>query len=86
LLRRTARDDDGVWPENVPAVLAFLQGCTQWRVVPVGMGGMLVTGLDYGALRVGLDAAEVRVTPELWGDIRIIESGAMAAMNGKMAT
>jgi Phage related hypothetical protein (DUF1799) len=84
LLRHTADDDDGVWPDNVPAVLAFLQGVTQWRVTALAMGGLLVTGLDYGALRAGLDAAEVEVTPALWGDIRMIEGGAMAAMNGKM--
>jgi hypothetical protein len=73
--------EDGLWPENVAAVEAFLAGATQWRRVALADGGMWTVGLDYGGVRVALDALCIPVTAELWGDLQLIESGALAALN-----
>lgn len=70
----------GVWAENVPAVTAFLAVATQWRVA-AGATGLLVTGLDYGGARAGIEALGIAITPRLWGDLQVIEAGALAEMN-----
>lgn len=74
-----------MWAENVAAVLAFLACSTQWRAVGLTNGTasrLRVLGLDYAGARAGLDLAGIAVTPALWGDLRHIESGALAEMNG----
>lgn len=40
-------------------------------------------GLDYAAAEAGLRLAGIAATPELWSDIRLIEAGAKAALNGE---
>jgi len=81
----TGGDDDGVWPENLETVRAFLAVTTQFRVVSVGGGfapSRLVTmGLDYAGVRAGLDAEGFAITPELWRDLREMEGAAVAALN-----
>ena len=87
-LRGTAAidiDGDGVWSENLDTVMAFLAVASQWRVVSIG-GGMapsqpVFLGLDYVAVRTGLDAEGVTVTPELWRGLRVMEEAAAAALN-----
>lgn len=74
----------GVWPENVAAVKAFLAVATQWRFRPLGEGRSLATGLDYTAARAGLEMDGIKVTPDLWSKIRVIEAGAVVAMNEAM--
>jgi hypothetical protein len=76
-------EEEGVWPENVAAVEAFLAGATQWRRVGLPDGSVQTTGLDYGGVRAALDALGIAVTAGLWGDLQLIESGALAALNGK---
>jgi hypothetical protein len=71
--------DEGIWPENVPAVVAFLAVQTQWRVA-AGAARLHYIGLDYAGVAAGLTAANINVTPELWADIRLIEMGARAAL------
>lgn len=75
-------DEEGVWEENVAAVEAFLSVSTQWRVA-VGQTGMIALGLDYAAVRAGLDLAGIDVSPDLWSSIQAIECGAVGALNGK---
>ncbi|WP_257195879.1 MULTISPECIES: DUF1799 domain-containing protein [unclassified Bradyrhizobium] len=83
-----------IWPDNVPAVEAFLAVATQWRVVACSPGGALGPGggaigpsvpiylaLDYAAVRAGLDAEGIAVTPELWRGLRVMEQAAAAALN-----
>lgn len=85
---------DGIWPEHVSIVTAFLAVCSQWRVSPVSQGGMmtpasgmiaptapLFIGLDYASVRVGLDAELIDVTPTLWRGLRVMEAEACAALN-----
>lgn len=65
------------------AVYAFLSIDSQFRMTGLGMGGLLVSGLDYAGARAGLALAGLDVTPALWGDIQMIEAGAVAALNTK---
>jgi hypothetical protein len=74
-------DGEGVWPENLPAVAAFLAVATQWRVVGLADGSLRTTGLDYAGARAALDALNVEVTPGLWSDVQVIEDGALAGLN-----
>lgn len=39
--------------------------------------------LDYGAARDGLALAGIEVSPEVWEQVRVIECGAVEAMNGR---
>jgi hypothetical protein len=77
-------DDNGLWQANVPALEAFLSVANQWRVVPRQDGTWLHLGLDYTAARMGFWMAGLKVPPEVWADVQVIESGAVAALNRKM--
>lgn len=92
----TAADDefDRIWPENIPVVEAFLAVATQWRVLACSVGGAIgpaggalaptvpvYISLDYAAVRAGLDAENIAVTPQLWRGLRVMESAAAAALN-----
>ena len=65
---------------HLHAARAFLAVDTQWRVASGGYG-MAVIGLDYTAVRIGLRAAGIRIDPDIWRDLRLIEAGAIEAMN-----
>jgi hypothetical protein len=74
-----------VWPENVWTVLAFLVAATQWRtatVLEAQRWRVAWIGLDYAGTRAGIEAAGIRITPELWGGLMIMEAEARAALNG----
>lgn len=71
-----------IWPELALAVEAFLAVSTQWRVV-AGMAGLIVTGFDYVGVRFGLRAAGIRITPELWADLQVMEIAARDALMGE---
>lgn len=88
---------EGIWPENVAVVRAFLAVCSQWRVTPVSGGGMmtpagsviaptvpLYIGFDYAAVRAGLDAEMIEVTPSLWQGLRVMEGEVCKALNGDL--
>ena len=78
------RDESaGVWPENIPALEAYCAISTQWRVIALADGREKAIGLDYPAVKVGLEMAGIEVTPALWSDLQMIEIGARAAMNGE---
>ncbi|MGW1423663.1 DUF1799 domain-containing protein [Bradyrhizobium manausense] len=85
---------EGLWREHVPVVDAFMAVCRQWRTVSAGGGGVispmggavapsrpLFIGLDYAAVRAGLEAEAIEVTPELWRGLRVMEDAACAALN-----
>jgi hypothetical protein len=75
-----------VWPENVPAVDAFLTVATQWMTALVpGEGGLVLryVGLNYTGAKVALDAMEIAITPPLWNGLAIMEGAALAALNGR---
>lgn len=74
-------DDDGLWPENAPALEAFLAVTTQWRVVATAKGPLFFAGIDYQGARAGFDLAGIAMTPEVWADVQMIEAGAWGALN-----
>lgn len=45
--------------------------------------GFAVTGFDYTAVRIGLRAAGIRVSPELWADLQVLEIAARDALMGE---
>lgn len=45
--------------------------------------GFVVTGFDYTAVRIGLRAAGIRVSPELWADLQVLEIAARDALMGE---
>lgn len=69
-----------LWACHLPAVAAFAASATQWRIAPVGHGFRFV-GLDYAAVRAGLDLAQIDLTPGEWADFRVVEEAAKAALN-----
>ncbi len=73
-----------MWPENVGAVTAFLSVASQWRMLGSAAGGFIAIGLDYQGVRAGFALARVRMTPELWTGVQLVEAGAVAALNGKL--
>lgn len=78
------RDEaEGIWPENLEAVLAYVEVCTQWRIIARADGSERAIGLDYAGVETGLKMAQVKVTASLWSDLQMIEIGARAAMNGE---
>lgn len=79
-LLRSPDDQDGVWPDNIEAVRAYLAICTQWCWKPMGMAGARAVGLDHGSAQAGFALAGIEITPELWERVRMIERGALDAM------
>lgn len=67
-----------LWPDTEPAVMAFIQMGTQWRV---GMGGPI--GLDYGPLPFVLRMNAVPRTewPVVFEDVRVLENTALKVMS-----
>ncbi len=72
---------DGIWEEHLPALIAFLQVSGQWRCTPLGQTRTRWLGLDYAAVRDGLDLAGISVTPVVWEELRLIEAGAVSELN-----
>ncbi|WP_272941960.1 DUF1799 domain-containing protein [Oceanicola sp. S124] len=69
-----------IWSAHLPALQTFLAICTQWRVA-IGMSGMVTVGLDYASAEAGLRLSGDVPPPSVWSDLRLIESGALEALN-----
>lgn len=67
--------------ELEPSVKGFTAAATQWRWVSFGFAKPLRVGLDYAGLRAALALEGIAETPELFGDIRIMEAAALAALS-----
>jgi hypothetical protein len=59
----------GVLPENWDAVTLFLALQTQWNINPSGTR----SGLNYTSLRIVSNLRGVKLTPELFADIQLME-------------
>ncbi|MDT9702068.1 DUF1799 domain-containing protein, partial [Streptomyces sp. P17] len=59
---------------------AFLTVATQWRMV-AGPTGARAIGLDYAGAKAGLQMSDTPCPPALWSQLRLIERGALAALN-----
>ena len=62
-----------VRPENWPAVELFLVAATQWRLAANGAP----YGLDYAGIELAARWAKLKITPELFADLRIMEQAAI---------
>lgn len=62
-----------------PAVQAFLACATQWNRLLAG-DRLLATGLNYAGMREALRFLRIRVTPELFRDLQLMEGAALEAM------
>jgi hypothetical protein len=65
------------------AVALFFQLETQWRFASVGLGGVIRTGLDYGAIAAVAAPSDIVVTRALLDDIRTLERAALTAWSRK---
>ena len=68
-----------VYHSNWVAFELFRSCATQWKISP--MGGK--TGLDYTAVKAVADWLKIKTTPALFGRIRLLEVGAIAAANDR---
>lgn len=55
---------------------------TQWRATACADGRMFFHGLDYAAVRAGLDLAAATVDAAQWSGLQVMERAASAALNG----
>ena len=62
-----------VRPENWAAVELFLCAATQWRLAANGAP----YGLDYPGVETAAKFAGLKITPDLFGDLRIMEQAAI---------
>jgi hypothetical protein len=69
-------DDFRVYPENTTAARLFYACGTQWQRNPMtgDLWGLNYAGVESAARLAGIDA-----TPELFGDLQLIEQGALGA-------
>ena len=77
-------EEHGLWEAHVPALNAFLSVASQWRIVLMQDGTWAHLGLDYSGARMGFRMAGLKVSPDLWADVQMIEAGAVNALNRKM--
>lgn len=77
-----------LWDLHLPAWCAWQQVCGQWRTLTPTVSAMgtsqtrvIWLGLDYTAARAGLEMAGVEITPDLWAEVRAIETGAIEELN-----
>ena len=73
--------EEGVWEIHARALHAFLAVDGQWRVASGEKS--LWLGLDYTAVKAGLELAGLSLTPAEWSDVQMIERGALEALNRK---
>ncbi|MCB1463263.1 MAG: DUF1799 domain-containing protein [Nitratireductor sp.] len=74
----------GVWPDNVPAVEAFLAAASQWRVAANGFAAHYV-GLDYAGAAIAWAAVGIEMSASLFRRMTLVEHGAAEALNGVAA-
>lgn len=70
--------------DHLPAWEAWCVVSGQWRTVSLstlGSAKLIWLGLDAAAAKAALDLEHLDVTPEVWRQVRIIESGAIEELN-----
>ena len=73
---------EGVWQQNVAALEAFLDAATQFNRIALADGRVRATGLNYPGAQAAWALGGTEMTPALFAKVQMIESGALAEMNG----
>jgi Phage related hypothetical protein (DUF1799) len=67
-------------PDEADVVTLFLSLDTQWRWIGQPVTGALIRlGLDYSAVKSVAQAIQVKLTPALFADLRVMENAALQA-------
>lgn len=85
MLGRPASPFAGVWPHNIPAVIAFLAAASQWRTTIADRNGRIVTrftGLDYAGAAIAWSARGIKLDAGTFDRLTIMEMAARDALNG----
>lgn len=82
--RKPLPEADEVWAEHVAALQAFLAIAGQWRCQVLPNGRLLWLGLDYAAAQAALALSGLQVTPQIWGEVRLIEASATEELNNRV--
>lgn len=61
----------------------FLALSTQWKWTGAGMAGAFRTGIDYVSIAPTAAGLEVKLTPGLFNDIRILEGEALKVWSAR---
>jgi hypothetical protein len=69
-------DEFEVWPENESSLTLFLACSTQWETQ-----NNRVVSINYQALHAAMQMLEMTDRPQLFRDIRVMESVALAEFN-----
>tara|TARA_R110000868_G_scaffold230335_8_gene483498 strand:+ start:565 stop:765 length:201 start_codon:yes stop_codon:yes gene_type:complete len=64
---------------------AFIAVATQWNTTALASGKVHWHGLNYAGARAGLKQAKIRLTPDQWSGVQVMERAAAAALNGVRA-
>ena len=83
--RAAAREPEGLWPQNVPAIRALDAAFSQWRTALVVTAGGLasrITGLDYAAANVAWLALGIALTADEFSVLQSAEGFAVTLLNG----
>jgi hypothetical protein len=67
-----------------PVLELFLACQTQWRFIPLGMGGALPQGLDYPAVESAARMLGLSLTPDTFEDLRVMEAEALHGWREKL--
>ncbi len=84
-LARSSGAFDGVWPDHVTAVAAFVAAATQWRTALAALADGIASrflGLDYAGASVAWNAFGITIGAEDMGRLRTLENAAATLLNG----
>lgn len=71
-----------VFSVNMAVVDLWLVISTQWRTAPLADGRVHWLGLDYAAVRAGLELAGRAIAAAEWAGVQLMERAAAEALNG----
>ncbi|MBA2718524.1 MAG: DUF1799 domain-containing protein [Chloroflexi bacterium] len=65
------------------AVGLFMALQTQWKWIGAGMAGAFRSGIDYPAIAPTAAALDVKLTADLFNDIRLLERESLRVWNAR---
>ena len=73
--------DFEVFEDNWPSFMFFMQLTTQWVKDYPGMGGRIMSGLNYASVEAMMRIQRIKNRQELFADIQIMEFAALPILN-----